>query len=121
MHFIPDSNVCFLAAKGAIDSLTLNSPLPFKVTRAIPWIFEAIGYNVHKGEALARICNDLHVTPKQVLAFGDGENDIEMLRMAGYSVAMGNAMPATMAAARYTTTSNDEGGVGDFIEKVWNL
>lgn len=61
------------------------------------------------------------MTPKQVLAFGDGENDVEMLREAAYSVAMGNAMPAAVAAARYTTTSNDEGGVGEFIEKVWNL
>ena len=59
--------------------------------------------------------------PKQVLAFGDGENDIDMFQKAGFSVAMGNAMPAAAAAARYTTTCSDEGGVGEFIENIWNL
>jgi hydroxymethylpyrimidine pyrophosphatase-like HAD family hydrolase len=84
--------------------------------------FEAICPSVHKGEALRQICESLGtVTPEQGLAFGDGENDIDMFRTAGYSVAMGNAMPAAVAAAKYTTTRNDEGGVGNFLEKVWNV
>jgi len=61
------------------------------------------------------------VTPKEVLAFGDGENDIDMFQTAGFSVAMGNAMPAATAAAGYTTAGNDEGGVGEFIDRIWHL
>lgn len=111
----------FSAAKSVIDALAFNSPLPFKVTRAIPWIFEAIPPTVHKGYALLRICKMLGVTPDQVLAFGDGENDIDMFHATAYSVAMENAMPAAVAAAKYTTTSNNEGGVGRFIAQVWDL
>ncbi|KAF8529938.1 HAD-like domain-containing protein [Gautieria morchelliformis] len=110
------------SAQRALDALTHKSPSPFMVTRAIPWIFEAICPSVHKGKALRQICQSLgNVTPEQVLAFGDGENDIDMFQTAGFSVAMGNAMPAAVAAAKYITTSNNEGGVGNFIKKVWNI
>ncbi|KAF8592462.1 hypothetical protein K439DRAFT_1625823 [Ramaria rubella] len=110
------------SASKALDALAISSPSPFKSTRAIPWIVEAICPQVHKGSALAHICKSLgNISTKHVLAFGDGENDIDMFNAAGYSVAMGNAMPAAKAAARFTTTSNDEGGVGAFLEKVWNL
>ena len=112
----------FTAAKVVLDALVLDAPQPFNVTRAIPWIYEAIGPEVHKGDALLKVCENLgDISPEYVLAFGDGENDVDMLTIAGHSVAMGNAMPAALAAARYTTLSNDEGGVGAFIENVWNF
>ena len=104
-----------------LDALPLNGPSPFKITRAIPFVFEAISRDIHKGAALTQICKSLNVTPQQVLAFGDGENDVEMLRTAGHAVAMGNAMPAAIAAARYTTYSNDEGGVGHLLDGIWKL
>jgi hypothetical protein len=94
---------------------------PFIITRAIPWILEAGAPNVHKGHGLLKICELLGISPNQVLAFGDGENDIDMLRVAGYSVAMSNGMSNTIAASKYVTESNDEGGVGVFIERVWNF
>jgi hydroxymethylpyrimidine pyrophosphatase-like HAD family hydrolase len=59
------------------------------------------------------------ILPNQVLAFGDGGNDVAMLEVAGLSVAMGNAMPAAARAAKWRTGTNDEGGVGQFIEKVF--
>jgi hydroxymethylpyrimidine pyrophosphatase-like HAD family hydrolase len=42
-----------------------------------------------------------------------------MLQLAGYSVAMSNAMPAAETVARYRTGSNDEGGVGMWLERVF--
>jgi len=102
--------------------LSTSSTKPFKVTRAIPWILEAIPLNVNKGEGLLRLCQTLGtVSPDQVLAFGDGENDIDMFKVVGHPVAMANAMPAALATAKYTADSNDEGGVGAFIEKIWGL
>ncbi|KAF8528927.1 HAD-like domain-containing protein [Hysterangium stoloniferum] len=110
------------SVKIVLDSLVLDAPQAFNITRAIPWIFETIGPEVDKGRALLKVCESLgNISPEHVLAFGDGENDIDMLSTAGHSVAMGNAMPAAIAAARYTTESNDEGGVGTFLESVWNL
>ena len=111
-----------VATKISLDALPLNAPFPFKITRAIPFIFEAIPPDVHKGTALTQICESLgNVSLEHVLAFGDGENDVEMFHAAGHAVAMGNAMPAAMAAARYTTANNDEGGVGHILDKIWKL
>lgn len=55
--------------------------------------------------------------PEQVMAFGDGENDIEMIEYAGFGVAMGNACPGAKAAADYVAPGNDEDGVAKTIEK----
>ena len=50
--------------------------------------------------------------------FPSGENDIEMLMMAGWSVAMGNAGPKVKAAARFHTRSNDEDGLAEAVERL---
>ena len=55
--------------------------------------------------------------PEQVMAFGDGENDIEMIEYAGFGVAMGNACPGAKAAADYVAPGNDQEGVAQTIEK----
>lgn len=52
------------------------------------------------------------------MGFGDGENDMTMLRMAGIGVAMGNAVEALKTEADYVTVTNDEDGVADAIEKL---
>ena len=53
----------------------------------------------------------------EVMAFGDGENDVSMLQWAGIGVAMGNAQPPVKAAANYLTADNDHDGVGLAVEK----
>ena len=57
------------------------------------------------------------VSPEQVMAFGDGENDVEMISYAGFGVAMANACPDAKAAADYIARSNDEDGVAIVIEQ----
>ncbi|MBQ1303281.1 MAG: HAD hydrolase family protein, partial [Erysipelotrichaceae bacterium] len=47
----------------------------------------------------------------QVMAFGDGENDIAMIKFAGVGVSMGNGKDALKAAAEYVTTSVDDDGI----------
>ena len=53
----------------------------------------------------------LGISPEETIAFGDGENDIDMLRYAGIGVAMGSADEAVRTAADYVTPSVDEGGI----------
>ena len=55
---------------------------------------------------------------EQTMGFGDGENDMTMIRTAGIGVAMGNAVEALKAEADYVTVTNDEDGVADAIEKL---
>ena len=71
-----------------------------------------------KGEALAAACAHLGIEPASVVAFGDAENDIEMFRLAGASVAMGQAEDHVKAEATTVTLSNDEAGVARAIEKL---
>lgn len=70
-----------------------------------------------KGWALKQILKDLKIDAANVLAIGDGENDIEMIQMAGIGVAMGQAIPAVKDVADYVTASNAEDGVAEALEK----
>lgn len=110
-----------LDARQLLEKLSVDPCRPFKITRAIPWILETIPPDVHKGRGILKLCDALGISPSQVLAFGDGENDVDMFRVVGYPVAMANAMSAAISASKYVTESNDQGGVGAFIEKIWNF
>lgn len=64
-----------------------------------------------KGAGLTQLCTGLGIPRENVMALGDGENDIGMIRFAGFSVAMGNGVPGLKKAASYVTVSNDDGGL----------
>ncbi|MEX2783944.1 Cof-type HAD-IIB family hydrolase [Streptococcus sp. H49] len=70
----------------------------------------------HKGRALAQLMQHYGLTADQVMAFGDGGNDIEMLRLAGASYAMDNAPQEVKAAARFIAPNHKEAGVFQVIE-----
>lgn len=71
-----------------------------------------------KGEALERLAGYLGLGMQQTMGFGDGENDITLIRRAGIGVAMGNAEDCLKAEADYITGINDEDGVADALEKL---
>lgn len=58
------------------------------------------------------------VKTEEVAAFGDSGNDLEMLKHAGYSYAMGNGQPEVKAIAKEIISSNDENGVLLKIEEL---
>ncbi len=68
-----------------------------------------------KGDALRAACEHLGIDAAEVIAFGDSENDIEMFRAAGASVAMGQADERTRAAATVVSTPHDEDGVANAV------
>ncbi len=72
----------------------------------------------NKGVALQAACNHLGLDPKDVVAFGDAENDLEMFKLAGASVAMGQAHETVKAAADYVSAPNYECGVAQAIELI---
>ncbi len=65
---------------------------------------------VNKGTAVARIQEKLGITPEETLAFGDNINDLEMLGMAKYSFAIGNAREEVKGKARYVSDINRNNG-----------
>jgi hydroxymethylpyrimidine pyrophosphatase-like HAD family hydrolase len=73
---------------------------------------------VSKASGLAQLCARLGVRQSEVLAFGDGLNDREMLAWAGHGVAVANADDAVKDIADAVTGSNDEDGVAQVLERT---
>ena len=59
---------------------------------------------------------DMRDDADETMAFGDGGNDVAMLRAAGAGVAMGNACDEALAAADYVTASVDDDGIRRALE-----
>ena len=81
-------------------------------------ILTITGRGADKGAALAAACAHMEVEPADAVAFGDAENDIEMFRVAGASVAMGQAGDDVKAAATIVTTPNTEAGVARAVRTL---
>lgn len=71
---------------------------------------------VTKGSAIQQLLNEWRVTPDDLLAFGDADNDIEMLQLTPNSYAMQESSPEVFATAKYIAPSNKEAGVLQVIE-----
>jgi HAD superfamily hydrolase (TIGR01484 family) len=76
---------------------------------------------VSKAAALDKVAADLGVAQAEVLAIGDGRNDIEMLAWAGRGVAMGQAPPEVKAVADHVTGTLDEDGVVTELARWFHL
>jgi Cof subfamily protein (haloacid dehalogenase superfamily) len=87
------------------------------VTRSLDWFIEVVNPQVSKSAALALVADRLGVARAEVCAIGDNRNDQDMIAWAGFGVAMGTAPAEVKAVARYVTTTPDEGGVADVIER----
>ncbi|MBP9552370.1 HAD family phosphatase [Candidatus Saccharibacteria bacterium] len=75
--------------------------------------------NINKGGALNKICELMSITLHEVLAFGDAANDVEMLKIAGHSVAPANVeMSARIAADEIDIRTNDENFVGEYLNSL---
>ena len=82
-----------------------------------PYFMEITPPGIEKASALAALLSILSVSRDELIACGDGLNDIPMLEYAGLSAAMGNAYDETKKAADYIAASNEENGVAEVIQK----
>jgi len=83
---------------------------------------EFLQKGVNKGSAIRDFCNAKNISIDQVIAFGDAENDIEMLTEAGHGVCLANGAVPTKKAANYVSEfTNDQDGVARELVKIFNL
>jgi hypothetical protein len=87
------------------------------VVRSEPTYLEILPAGVSKGEALRAVSTLTGVPLSEIAAFGDSNNDIEMIRMAGLGVAVANALPAVKAVARVVASQPNGTGVAEAIRK----
>lgn len=81
------------------------------------YVYEVFPKDNNKGTGLKKLAEKLGIKQEEVMAIGDGNNDIEMFEYANYSVAMKNATELAKKAAKYETDSNENDGVAKAIRK----
>lgn len=98
---------------------TLNATLHGRADayRSEPFFLEIVPHGIDKAQGLSRLLTATGITPEEVMALGDGFNDLPMIEYAGLGVAMGNAQDAVKAKADYITLSNNDEGVAAAIER----
>lgn len=81
------------------------------IFRSAPFFLELVPKGIDKAQSLLRLLGKINLTPADLMAFGDGYNDLSMLKLAGMGVAMANAAPEVRAEADCVTLSNEEDGI----------
>ncbi|MGD1822213.1 MAG: Cof-type HAD-IIB family hydrolase [Pleomorphochaeta sp.] len=100
--------------KKALENLNLNG---IKIVQSASFILEIIPSTSSKGNTINLLSNYFNIDKSQIMAFGDYDNDIEMLQKAGFSVAMKNATEEVKTIAKYETDTNDNNGIAKAINK----
>jgi len=87
-----------------------------------PWsMIEIIKAGQNKAIGLEKIANYYGIPQERVIAFGDEDNDLEMIEYAGYGIAMKNGISELKKIATDITRSNEEDGVAVYLEKLLDL
>ena len=88
------------------------------VTRSLPHYVEIGGLEGTKASALEFLCGRWEIDPGRVIAFGDADNDIDMLRFVGHGVAVGGMTEEVREAADAVAPPVGEDGVASYVEKL---
>ena len=89
------------------------------VYRSEPFFLELLPLGIDKAKCLEKLLERMQIDRKNVIACGDGFNDLSMIEFAGLGVAMANAQQVVKNAADYITLSNEEDGVAAVVEKFF--
>lgn len=89
----------------------------FSVYRSDPFFLEILPKGIDKAQSLERLLAVIGVKREEMIACGDGYNDLTMIQYAGLGVAMGNGVLPVRKAADYITLTNEEDGVAHVVEK----
>ena len=88
------------------------------IFRSEPFLLEIVPKGIDKAKSLDGLLRRLNIPADQSIAFGDGFNDVSMIRYAGLGIAMSNAPDAVKNAADFVTASNDEDGVAVLLSRM---
>ena len=81
--------------------------------------FEFTDKNIDKGSAIENILIPMGYKKEEIMAFGDGENDINMIKLAHIGIAMGNAIESLKEVSDYVTESNENDGIALALYKFF--
>ncbi|KAA0546495.1 HAD family phosphatase [Bacillus sp. BGMRC 2118] len=84
-------------------------------------VIEIVKSGMNKAIGLKRISEHFQVPQDRIIAFGDEDNDFEMIEYAGHGVAMGNAISELKTISNFVTKTNEEDGIAHYLEEVLQL
>lgn len=87
------------------------------VFRSEPYFLELVPKGIDKAQSLAVLLKEINMTKEEMIAVGDGFNDLSMIKFAGLGVAMANAQDVVKENADYITLSNEEDGVAHVVHE----
>lgn len=99
----------------------MRAPFDNTVTTAFsaPFYFEYTDKGIDKAKALDEVFSPMGFSKENMIAFGDGQNDRSIIEYAGIGVAMGNAVQEILDLADEVTSSNDEDGIAEFLDRYF--
>ncbi|ADQ06375.1 Cof-like hydrolase [Caldicellulosiruptor hydrothermalis 108] len=107
--------------KALKESLPEDFSKKFNIMFSKPFFLEFTDINVSKGNALKFLTEYYGLKREEVMAIGDGDNDISMIEYAGIGVAVENAVEKLKEAADFVVAKSDDSGFAQAIEKVFNV
>lgn len=125
---VPSQTIYKVVIKDTSENiLNLRNSIPnsitelFEITSSEPTRIEFVQKGITKKQAILTLLKHFNLSNKEMIAIGDGENDILMLDLAGMAIAMGNASTEVKNHANVVTDTNDNSGVGKALNKILNL
>jgi Cof subfamily protein (haloacid dehalogenase superfamily) len=116
----PPTKLVAVGEPHALDGLEQRMKQRFDrrlyISKSLPYFLEFASPLVSKGSGLGFVAEHLGFAAEETVAFGDGENDVELLEWAGFGVAVANAHPRVLELADWVCPSADEEGVAQAIE-----
>ena len=116
----PPTKLVVVSDPDALDALRPELEAQFGerlfIAKSLPYFLELASPAISKGTGLAFVSRHLGFGPERTVAFGDGENDFELLEWAGYGVAVENGHDALKARADWICPGPAEEGVAEVIE-----
>ncbi|QPC46054.1 Cof-type HAD-IIB family hydrolase [Mangrovibacillus cuniculi] len=89
---------------------------------AAPWhVIEVISKGMNKFEGIKKVAMHYDIPHDRIIAFGDEDNDLEMLTFAGTGLAMGNGTEEVKAVANEVIGSNEEDGIGNYLAERFSI
>ncbi len=118
------TKLLIIGSSVVLDGLkrTISASLPgLALVKSETDYLEVLPQRVSKGAALRVLCKHLGIDLAQVVAVGDGPNDIEMLEAAGLGIAVENAHPLLKERADFVTSSNEDCGIARVIREYFGM
>jgi Cof subfamily protein (haloacid dehalogenase superfamily) len=101
-----------------IEYLSKTFENELNIVRSMPTFCEVLNKDASKGNAILHLAQHWGITPYEIMAAGDQDNDIDMLKIANIKVAMGNATEGLKKVANYIAPPVDEDGLAVAIEEM---